>query len=58
MLLEQQDIQKLELVYRQVFFFPKFRSILNDNIKIDFKGKWGERVKGSSWLSGRLLPTQ
>lgn len=44
MSLEQQDIQKLELVYRQLFFF-KFRSILNDNIKMNFKGKEYERVK-------------
>jgi hypothetical protein len=41
--LEQQDIQELELVYRQVFF--KFRSILNDNIKMDLKGKGYECVK-------------
>lgn len=36
--LEQQDIQELELVYRQVFF-SKFRNILNDNIKMDLKRK-------------------
>jgi hypothetical protein len=44
MSLEQQDIQELELVYRQVFFL-KFRTILNDNIKMDFKGKGYECVK-------------
>jgi hypothetical protein len=44
MSLEQQDIQELELVYRHVFF-SKFRIILNDNNKMDFKGKWYERVK-------------
>jgi hypothetical protein len=45
MSLEQQDIQELEQVYRQVFFFSKFKSIWNDNIKMDFIGKRYERVK-------------
>jgi hypothetical protein len=41
--LEQQNVQELELPYRQVFF--KFWTTLKDNIKMDLKGKGYEGVE-------------
>jgi len=57
MSLEQQDIEILELVYRQVFF-SKFRSIWMIILKWILKEKGINAWSGSNLLKGRLLPTQ